>query len=657
MPHDRRPASVTRLAARLWPALVLVPLLGLIALHAAPDAAEAQQPGPSPTATPRPRPDRPQIVGGQPVPSPNPWPQMTAIVTRSQPDAFAGQFCGGTLIAARWVLTAAHCVDDRQASQLDVVIDRLLLTSSAGERINVGRIVVHPQWKTGTNENDIALLELATPSAVAPMPYVTAGDTSFYAAGRMATTMGWGLTNPDNGQSYTNDLRYVEIPFVADSFCGSAPSYGSSFFPASMVCAGPVAGGQDSCQGDSGGPLLTRHPTTDAWFVAGVVSWGNGCALPNFPGVYTRLTAYQTFVESTINSGMPTPTPSASPTPPGTPTPSPAPAGGAVRVQPNPARVSTLGQVTVTLDVTAPSTSLRDWQVNIAYDPAVVRPVTCAAAVSGATALCNIAPVGAPNTVRASGSAMPAFSGTRTLATFTFLAVSPPGAQSPLTVTAPTFTNFLGQTQMPQLHNGQITVTQPLPDPTGDGQVTATDGLCVLRQVAGLPATTACPQPLPAADVNFDGQINATDALCALRYTAGMGATASCPLSTVTTPVLIPMGVYLDREPGLVGGAVAFPLPSNQVRVDIKMGNLPAGGAARPAHIHGYGGARCDTGAQIIYNLTNVAVDGAGLGASTTVLTLTTPVVPDNAYLNVHNPDQGGQGTFCGNITQSLTGS
>jgi hypothetical protein len=80
----------------------------------------------------------------------------------------------------------------------------------------------------------------------------------------------------------------VNIDRIADSTCGAATSYGSGFHPETMVCAGEMAGGQDTCQGDSGGPLVTPIGG-GAFRLIGDTSWGNGCGVPNFPGVYGRV--------------------------------------------------------------------------------------------------------------------------------------------------------------------------------------------------------------------------------------------------------------------------------------------------------------------------------------------------------------------------------
>jgi hypothetical protein len=144
--------------------------------------------------------------------------------------------------------------------------------------------------------------------------------------------------------------------------------------------------------------------------------------------------------------------------------------------------------------------------------------------------------------------------------------------------------------------------------------------------------------------------------LLAAVLTLGLVATSA---ARAQQPITITMAVTENREPGLMGMATITPMPDNQVRVDLRITGLPAGDAARPAHIHTAQGARCDTGAPVTYPLESVAVDAAGVGTSSTVVTLTAdkPVSANNAYINVHNPAQMGRGVICGNITVTLAGA
>src|SRR5690606_22278407 len=101
-------------------------------------------------------------------------------------------------------------------------------------------------------------------------------------------------TNPDDPDSISRYLRAAEVAMVADATCGLASWYGTAFDAPSMVCAGFALGGIDTCQGDSGGPLWRPG------LQVGITSWGVGCAAPNKPGIYTRLSTYAPWIRSHV---------------------------------------------------------------------------------------------------------------------------------------------------------------------------------------------------------------------------------------------------------------------------------------------------------------------------------------------------------------------
>lgn len=191
--------------------------------------------------------------------------------------------CGGTLIGPDIVLGAAHCGNFN------------------GEIVNIGggtsrRIVQqqnHPNYNDDTRNNDFALYRLASlvgiPNTGTSVVVNTAG--SIPSAGTDLTTMGFGLTSEDGQDS--NVLLMVEVPFVTNAQCLDA--YGNEFVPSTMLCAGE--GGKDSCHGDSGGPIVIEKNGNNHVLV-GVVSWGEGCADPDFPGVYARVSSAVGWIES-----------------------------------------------------------------------------------------------------------------------------------------------------------------------------------------------------------------------------------------------------------------------------------------------------------------------------------------------------------------------
>ncbi|MFD5316408.1 serine protease [Streptomyces sp. NPDC127098] len=207
-------------------------------------------------------------------------------------DTSGYQYCGGTLVTSTKVVTAAHCMEGEDAEDVVVVGGRTYRNGTDGTEIEASDIWVHPEYDGATITNDVAVITLAEAMPYQTLPYVGAADTDVYAAGSSARVVGWGTTR-ENGPS-SNQLRTAVVPTVSDADCDE--SYGTEFDAAAMVCAGLPQGGVDTCQGDSGGPLVLDGR------LAGVVSWGYGCARAGYPGVYTRLTSYADDVAAQLGS-------------------------------------------------------------------------------------------------------------------------------------------------------------------------------------------------------------------------------------------------------------------------------------------------------------------------------------------------------------------
>jgi secreted trypsin-like serine protease len=134
------------------------------------------------------------------------------------------------------------------------------------------------------NDADWALIKLASP---VNLPTLKLADTPAFNNGTF-TLIGWGAAREGGPQQ--RFLLKAQAPFVDDAACGRA--YGSSFVASKMICAGNLQnGGVDTCQGDSGGPMV-RRDSTNAWIEVGIVSFGQGCARPGFPGVYTEVSTF-----------------------------------------------------------------------------------------------------------------------------------------------------------------------------------------------------------------------------------------------------------------------------------------------------------------------------------------------------------------------------
>jgi secreted trypsin-like serine protease len=233
-----------------------------------------------------------RIIGGD-ASTEGSWPSTVSFLSDNQ-------FCGGTLVDRRWVVTGAHCLYDSSnklipVEKMLVLAGSVFLNSGDMQKIMVTNAFPHPQYSNSGLDYDIAVLELASDAQSPAVPMEL--NSVVPVPGVMATVVGWGVTDTTS-TSVVNNLREVELPVISNETCNAPESY-DGLITANMLCAGYPEGGKDACFGDSGGPMMVQ--TDGVWKLTGVVSFGQDCALPDKYGVYMRITSFQNWIRSYID--------------------------------------------------------------------------------------------------------------------------------------------------------------------------------------------------------------------------------------------------------------------------------------------------------------------------------------------------------------------
>ncbi|CAK6982104.1 trypsin-like [Scomber scombrus] len=224
-----------------------------------------------------------RIIGGQEC-EPNSRPFMASL-------NYGYHFCGGVLINEQWVLSVAHCWYNPYYMQIMLGEHDVRVFEGTEQLAKTDNIIWHPSYDYQTLDYDIMLIKLFNPvdvtAAVAPIPLPTGCPVG----GMECSVSGWGNIAPDGEVFMPFRLQCLDVPVTDEQDCEN--SY-PGMITRRMFCAGYMDGGRDACNGDSGSPLVCRGE------VYGLVSWGQGCALPNYPGVYVKVCEFLYWIEDVL---------------------------------------------------------------------------------------------------------------------------------------------------------------------------------------------------------------------------------------------------------------------------------------------------------------------------------------------------------------------
>ncbi|KAG7177113.1 Neurotrypsin-like 1, partial [Homarus americanus] len=241
------------------------------------------------------------VSGHTPPPGAHPWMVAINLLTRTGPT----QWCGGAVLGEEYVLTAGHCVFKYPATTYLLKIGDFNTHEEEEEEqeFRVSAVVLHPEYDKGPYlNNDIALLKVEKKNGrgiqfgrfVQPLCMVPSRWK--YPPYLNCTVAGWGSLGVTLG--YSKVLQSALLPILPEETCEADHVYGPARLTQGMYCAGHMEGGIDTCQGDSGGPMVCF--VEGRYTAVGITSWGHGCARPNKPGVYTKLSRYIPWIYSNM---------------------------------------------------------------------------------------------------------------------------------------------------------------------------------------------------------------------------------------------------------------------------------------------------------------------------------------------------------------------
>ena len=244
--------------------------------------------------------DSVKVVGGEDAQA-NAWPwQVYLSICGTFFGLMECNVCGGSLISNKWIATAAHCVPYQPRGR--ILVGAHDLNEKKYNSYALGEMIKHYLWNyPGKFQNDIALTSAANGEIMSidwavSAPVCLPHKESCFSDGMTCVVTGWGLTE-ERGK-LADTLQVVGVKLMNHDQCKTYKNYEN--IADTMLCAGFEQGSHDACSGDSGGPLVCRvsdGKSKGAWVLHGIVSWGYGCARPNSPGIYTRVTEYLDWIE------------------------------------------------------------------------------------------------------------------------------------------------------------------------------------------------------------------------------------------------------------------------------------------------------------------------------------------------------------------------
>ncbi|NXI89408.1 FA11 factor, partial [Psophia crepitans] len=232
-----------------------------------------------------------RIVGGTDS-FPGEWPWQVSLHVKLSRQR---HLCGGSIISNRWILTAAHCIMSLENPNIWRVYAGILKQSEITEDtpfFKVEEIIVHPQYKYAQTGYDIALMKLDKPMNFTDLqlPICLPSKEDANILYTDCWVIGWGYRK-EKGR-VEDILQKATVPLMSKEECQAR--YRKRRIGDKVICAGYDEGGRDACKGDSGGPLSCRHE--EVWYLVGITSWGEGCARPRQPGVYTKVADYSDWI-------------------------------------------------------------------------------------------------------------------------------------------------------------------------------------------------------------------------------------------------------------------------------------------------------------------------------------------------------------------------